>query len=175
MRSTQRDIFARSQVTTPRYGSVNSSLMTVAARVVRSVKTVNCVATTVHSHALLRRKQAISRATKATNRGPLCPRGTPSGNGAVVDSPQHRQGKRCRWYSVTCGLISGSSHTWCRSGSESLPSRGWPQRRQGRILWRFVQPAFEFRDPRQKPLNKGPHGRSHLRRNSRRNLIISAS
>ena len=66
---------------------------------------------------------------KAINRGPDCPWGTPQGSSAQVVSPHAGHASRCRWYSVTCGLISGNSHTWCRRGSGSLPESFSPQRR----------------------------------------------
>ena len=74
------------------------------------------------------RKQAMSRPAKAMSRGPACPVGTPSGNAPQVEQPQE-QTRRCRWYSLTIGLISGSSQTWWRSGWGSTPVNAWPQRR----------------------------------------------
>ena len=68
-------------------------------------------------------------AANAINRGPDWPCGTPAGNSAHVVSPQQGHVSRCCWYSVTCGLISGNSQTWCRNGSGSLPESFAPQRR----------------------------------------------
>ena len=53
-----------------------------------------------------------------------------TGNGPHVVSSQPGQLKRWCWYSVTTGLISGSSHTWCRRGAGSAPDSLLPQRRQ---------------------------------------------
>jgi hypothetical protein len=55
--------------------------------------------------------QGAQGAGAGRSRGPDCPVGTPDGRTAHVVSPQHGQTSWCRWYSTTCGLISGSSHT----------------------------------------------------------------
>jgi len=55
--------------------------------------------------------------------------GTPAGSAPHVVMPQCPHVRRCCWYSVTCGLGGGSSTTWCRHGSGSLPANGSPQRR----------------------------------------------
>src|SRR5262245_31228299 len=75
------------------------------------------------------RKQDMSRPLKAIKRGPAWPVGTPAGKAPQVTVPQ-RQVRRWRWYSVTLGLISGNSQTWCRKGWGSVPLRGAAQRRQ---------------------------------------------
>ena len=54
---------------------------------------------------------AINSPENATSRGPDWPVGTPDGSAAQVVSLQHGQVRRCRWYFVTSGLISGSSQT----------------------------------------------------------------
>src|SRR6516164_9568350 len=71
----------------------------------------------------------MSSPAKATSRGPDCPVGTPGGRAAHVVSPQQGQASRCRWYSITWGLIWGSSHTWWRSGAASSPDSSRAQRR----------------------------------------------
>jgi hypothetical protein len=75
-------------------------------------------------------RQVTCPQEQATSRGPDGPVGTPGDRGAHVDSPQPGQARPCRWYSTTCGLISGSSHTWWRSGAASSPDSSLPQRRQ---------------------------------------------
>src|SRR5271167_797213 len=72
----------------------------------------------------------MSRPLKAISLGPDWPHGTPSGSEAQVLSPQKEQIRRCCWYSMTIGLISGKSHTWCRRGSGSTPVNLVAQRRQ---------------------------------------------
>lgn len=82
------------------------------------------------SRGLLCLKQPMSKAVSATSRGPTCPWGTPGGSSPQVATEQHEQASRCSWYSLTSGLISGMSQTWCRSCSGSDPARRSPHHRQ---------------------------------------------
>src|SRR5581483_9605853 len=141
---------------TPANSSPSSCCTTAAARLVRQAKKVKLAATKVTTQPALAdccriilrkraarrldcRKHANSKPVNAMSRGPACPLGTPGGSSPQVEQPQE-QTRRCRWYSVTSGRISGNSHTWCRSGAGSVPCNALAQRRhwvgrQGLMAW----------------------------------------